>query len=476
MKLPPFRAAAALTAALTAALSAAFSPALVSAQTYEYKLLKLGLVASEAAKASPALQLSTSAIHFGDVATNTTETRQVLVSNTGTGALSFTAAPTVTGAAAFSAGLTTCGATLAAGADCLAEATFSPTSTGPFNGVLTLTSALASSPHEVSLVGTAFNPVSLTAATLPAGMVGQAYSYDFKQLLSVSNETSPDKALAAWSSSGTLPAGLSFDTGTGVLSGTPVAADSRTDIDVTAAYRNNHATLRFSLVVQPLTSVVMHGSGYRVWSDGEAAESCLGYIQPKIGYAYAGTVGDGLYRVKPAGQAEATVYCDMTRDGGGWTLVARAKTNSMAHKNIAAVGSLNSPSQTAVAKLSDSHINALTTSMYLLRLDTYGTKVFFKADKPFIANSSANANLPAKLNLGDTWTPALAEPETAHVGLNTWSTTLGRYQLTKAGSAIGEGAIYTHGVCSTCYGFAGGTSSVGFGWAGPGDSGTMWVK
>ena len=187
MKSHPFRAAVALTAALTTAAT----PLLAAAQTsYEYRALKTGLVVTDASPAKAGPQLSTTAIHFGEVATNTTEKRQVLVSNPGTGTLSVTAEPVVTGDAAFAAGATTCGATLAAGADCLAEATFSPTATGTFNGVLTLTTALAGSPHEVSLVGTAFNPVSLASARLPDGKVGVAYSYDFKQLLSVSNEAS----------------------------------------------------------------------------------------------------------------------------------------------------------------------------------------------------------------------------------------------------------------------------------------------
>lgn len=222
-------------------------------------------------------------------------------------------------------------------------------------------------------------------------------------------------------------------------------------------------------------AIALWGS-YRTWGDGSLGSSCEEYRRPGPGKAYAGATGDGTYRVQPAGQAAADVYCDMTRDEGGWTLVARVRASSMAHKNKAAVSTLTSPTQTAVAKLSDSYINALTQQMYLLRMQTYGTKVFFKAELPFIANSAQNANLPAKLNLADAWTPALTEGHLAHAGLNTWSTTLGRYQLLKAGSALGEGVIFSHVTCTTCYGYTGGDSSQGFGWAGPGDSGTMWVR
>lgn len=255
-----FRAAIALVSAFTTAAS----PLVASAQTsYEFKALKWGLVVNGPGSgqtpgpggggtppaSNPALSLSTTAINFGDVATNTTETRQVLVSNPGTGPLSFTAAPAVTGDAVFAAGLTTCGETLAAGADCLTDATFSPTTVGTYNGILKFTSALAHSPHEVTLVGTAFNPVSLASTMLPDGMVGTPYSYDFKQLLKISNEGAPNKALAVWSGSGTLPAGLKFDAGTGVLSGTPSATNAGASYRVIAVYKNNQGQQVYTIKV-----------------------------------------------------------------------------------------------------------------------------------------------------------------------------------------------------------------------------------
>lgn len=161
----------------------------------------------------------------------------------------FTASPAVTGAAAFVAGTTSCGATLAAGANCVADINFSPTAVGSFSGTLTFTSALASSPHEVTLVGAAFNPVSLASANVPTAMVGKAYSYDFKQLLAVSNETSPDKSLASWSGSGILPAGLSFSASTGVLSGTPTSFAGPSTYTVTTTYRGNSGTQAYTLRV-----------------------------------------------------------------------------------------------------------------------------------------------------------------------------------------------------------------------------------
>ena len=70
--------------------------------------------------------------------------------------------------------------------------------------------------------------------------------------------------------------------------------------------------------------------------------------------------GDGVYTID-SGTGSASVYCDMTTDGGGWTLVARM-TNGCMTDSRNAVGTITSPTQPTCAKLSDAQINAIRTA------------------------------------------------------------------------------------------------------------------
>lgn len=281
-------------------LSAGVGAALAQdAPLFEYRrLAKTLVVQGDGGPLVANLQLSTQSIDFGSVATNTTETRQVLATNSGDGLLSWSAAPAVSGSAAYSAGNSSCGASLAAGASCTAEVTFTPTTLGTFNGALTFTSTLAGSPHEVSLVGTAFNPVSLASAALPPATVGQAYSFDFKPLLGVSNEAIPDRSLATWSvAAGTLPAGLSINNTSGMLSGTPTAPTTGASFTVRGVYKSNPAQQTFSLLVDngqaALAGNCRRDSANQVWCMGvnnsDSGALVCGYPGGYSGAYYAAT-------------------------------------------------------------------------------------------------------------------------------------------------------------------------------------------
>lgn len=158
--------------------------------------------------------------------------------------------------------------------------------------------------------------VALATATPTAALVGTAYTYDFKPLVSATGDSSYAVSKVTWKAD-TLPAGLALSTD-GVLSGTPTTAVAAAPVNVTATYRTKTATKSYAVTVN--NNVKNQGS-YRTWSDGTVAASCKGYMSPTAPNVYQGATGDGVYRIKPAGSSSTVdVFCDMTTDGGGWMM------------------------------------------------------------------------------------------------------------------------------------------------------------
>ncbi|KAL9658537.1 hypothetical protein ABK040_006076 [Willaertia magna] len=85
----------------------------------------------------------------------------------------------------------------------------------------------------------------------------------------------------------------------------------------------SHATISSSLftsVVLPSTiNIIGDNDAGRKWSNFEMASSCDQYRNPKEGYVYEGATGDGVYWIKT--KTTFKVWCDMSSNGGGWTLI-----------------------------------------------------------------------------------------------------------------------------------------------------------
>jgi len=98
----------------------------------------------------PGASLSPTSLDFGNQTVNTTSTAKVVtLSSTGTAPLTISSIAT----SGNYAQTNNCGSSLAAGANCAINVTFTPTATGTRTGTLTVTDNASGSPHTASLTG-----------------------------------------------------------------------------------------------------------------------------------------------------------------------------------------------------------------------------------------------------------------------------------------------------------------------------------
>lgn len=91
--------------------------------------------------------------------------------------------------------------------------------------------------------------VGLNPSSMPAAEVGSAYSYNFNQNLSVTGDAQYTGVGVTWAvAQGSLPAGLTLDSATGVLKGTPTVAGA-SSFSVSATYKTKAGQQSYQVTV-----------------------------------------------------------------------------------------------------------------------------------------------------------------------------------------------------------------------------------
>lgn len=169
--------------------------------------------------------------------------------------------------------------------------------------------------------------VALAAGTPPQALVGQAYAYDLKTLLSVSGDPGFSGAGVTWSTvSSTLPAGLALGAD-GVISGTPTAAGTGT-VTARATYKNGKGEQTYQVVSLNITVALAAGTPPQALV-GQAYSYNLNpllSVSGDPGYTGAGVTWSVVSGSLPAGLAlTSSGYITGTPTAGGTgTITARA--------------------------------------------------------------------------------------------------------------------------------------------------------
>ena len=155
---------------------------------------------------------------------------------------------------------------------------------------------------------------------------------------------------------GNLPTGLSLDPDTGIISGDPEDVENDTQYDFTISVEDNASTP--NVVEQDFSITISHCIGV---SESSPAGSC----QEIAALGCSGE--DGLFWIKPESSPAVQLFCDMTSDGGGWTLVAvngdnRSYTMTTGAQGNQALIRRSNPGGNVIHKLSDAAINEIKTS------------------------------------------------------------------------------------------------------------------
>lgn len=270
----------------------------------------------------------------------------------------------------------TCSPALAAGASCTVVLTYTPTAAITSSGALTVSATGTSTSVSYSGTGQANPTFSLSISSLAFGSVMLPSSSS--QVVTITNTgnvplSSFSSAVSGSGFTRATTCSTSLSVGSScAITGTfsPTAAQSYTGT-VSVGFAET-ASQAITLTGSGYVALVADASSVRSWSNGNVASSCKGYIAPGAGYVYSGATGNGVYRIDVDGAGSlpaVNVYCDMTTDGGGWTVIQKRFNGAQDFYKTYAEYADGFGSATGEYWLGNKYLNALTTSASSLRVD-----------------------------------------------------------------------------------------------------------
>jgi hypothetical protein len=252
-----------------------------------------------------------SSVAFGTVTEGTANSQPITLKNNGNTTLTFSQI-TVAGAGFSQTGLST-STTIAAGASGTFNAMFNPSSSGAVSGSITMATNGTPSSLVINLSGTgqtAGSSPTITSATTVSGTVASAFSY---QIVATNSPTSYG--------AGGLPAGLTVNTSTGLISGTPTTVGSSTvSLSATNGIGTGNATL--TVTISPATPVITSATT-ATGTAGTAFSYQIAATNSPTSYGATGlpaglsvNASTGLITGTPASAGSSTVGLSATNGGG----------------------------------------------------------------------------------------------------------------------------------------------------------------
>jgi Putative Ig domain/Abnormal spindle-like microcephaly-assoc'd, ASPM-SPD-2-Hydin len=265
---------------------------------------------------SPAGQITSNpaSLAFGSAKVGSSVTLANSITNTGGSSVTISQA-TATGAGFSISGLSV-PVVLNPGASVNFSAVYAPQSAGSASGGITVASNASNSTLTVPLSGTGTAPAPapvITSATTASGTVGTAFSY---QITATNTPTS-------YGATG-LPAGLSVNSTSGLISGTPTAAGTSTlTLSATNSGATGSANLTLTIASAPIPAPVITsattasgtvGSAFSYQIAASNTPTSYGATGLPAGLLVSGTTG--LISGTPTTVGTSTVTLSATNSGG----------------------------------------------------------------------------------------------------------------------------------------------------------------